>query len=328
MVTSSPWQTQVGHQRDWVWRGWQTRYSFLRPQPSAKALAQPPLLLLHGFGAAIGQWRHNIPVLAQGRTVYALDMLGFGASEKVITDYLVTLWVEQIHDFWQTFIRTPIVLVGNSLGSLVSLTAASLYPEMVTGLVMLNLPDSSVLENPSWVKPAIAPFKIALNPLLFLAKALLTSPLVFNPFFRFIRQPQVIRAWAKKAYLDTTAVNDDLVEILSSPAYDLGAGAALRAMVNTKAKGQPHYRAKDMLPALQMPILLVWGQQDLMVPPRLGPLFAKCNPKIQLIELEQAGHCPHDECPDRVNTLLLRWLETNFTEPHLASPQEVAQPLN
>lgn len=292
VTTSSAWQTQIGHQRDWVWRGWQTRYTFMGPHLVASTQAQPPLLLLHGFGASIGQWRHNLPVLAQERRVYALDMLGFGASEKVVTDYLVTLWVEQIHDFWQTFIRTPVILVGNSLGSLVSLTAASLYPEMVKGLAMLNLPDSSVLENPGWVKPAIAPFKAMLQPVLFLAKSVFTSPLVFNPFFRFLRQPQVIRAWAEKAYLDKTAVNDDLVEILASPAYDLGAAAALRAMVNTKTKGQPHYRAKDMLPPLQIPILLLWGQQDLMVPPSLGPLFAQCNPQIQLIELENAGHCP------------------------------------
>ncbi|NEO86883.1 MAG: alpha/beta hydrolase, partial [Spirulina sp. SIO3F2] len=55
------WLEQVGQQRDWLWRGWQIRYSVgrvLSPQsPNA-----PPILLLHGFGAALEHWRHNIPV--------------------------------------------------------------------------------------------------------------------------------------------------------------------------------------------------------------------------------------------------------------------------
>lgn len=274
---------------------------------------QPPMLLLHGFGASIGHWRFNIPVFAKDRTIYALDLLGFGASEKVSTDYLVTLWVEQVHDFWQTYIRTPMVLVGNSLGSLVSLTAAALYPEMVAGLAMLTLPDTSVLKNPSWVKPAIAPLKLALNPVAAFAKALFTAPPIFNPFFQFIRQPKIIRSWVKKAYIDTTSVEDDLVDILSSPAYDQGAADALRAMVNTMSKPQvPQHTAKEMLPQLTIPILLVWGQQDVMIPPKLGPLFARCNPRIQLVELAHAGHCPHDECPDRLNPILLDWLAAHF----------------
>ena len=269
------------------------------------------MVFLHGFGAAIGHWRYNLPVFAQTRTVYALDLLGFGASEKVSTDYLITLWAEQVYDFWRTFIRTPIVLVGNSLGSLVGLTAAALHPEMVAGLAMLTLPDSSVLENPQWIKPAIAPMKRALTPFTTLAKTILTSPPIFSPFFRFIRQPKIIRSWVQKAYIDNTAVGDELVDILSSPAYDQGAANALRAMVTTMAKaGIPQYTAKELLPQLSIPILLVWGQQDIMVPPKLGPLFAQCNPRINLIELEQAGHCPHDECPDRLNPILQNWLDT------------------
>jgi len=311
LTKTDSWQQQIGHQRDWAWRGWQIRYTFIRGQdPNAKT---QPMLFLHGFGASIGHWRFNLPVFAEQRTVYALDLLGFGASEKVATDYLITLWVEQVHDFWQTYIRTPMIVVGNSLGSLVGLTAAALYPEMVAGLSMLTLPDSSVLQNPKWVKPAIAPLKLGLLPLSTLAKALFTSTPVFNALFRVIRQPKFIRSWVRKAYIDWTAVGDDLVDILSSPAYDLGAATALLAMVKTMSTGQvPQYTAKEMLPQLSIPILLIWGTQDRLVPPKLGPLFTQCNPLIELVELENVGHCPHDECPDRLNPIILDWLDTNF----------------
>jgi pimeloyl-ACP methyl ester carboxylesterase len=104
----------------------------------------------------MGHWRHNLPVFSQHHPVYALDLLGFGSSEKVVANYGIPLWMEQVHDFWQTFIQTPVVLVGNSIGSLICLATAATYPQMVQGLVMLNLPDASVLEAPAWAQPAVA----------------------------------------------------------------------------------------------------------------------------------------------------------------------------
>ena len=77
MIESLPWQKRIGHQRDWVWQGQQTRYSFLHP-PDRDHAKHPPLILLHGFGAAIEHWRKNIPDLSQNSSVYALDLLGFG----------------------------------------------------------------------------------------------------------------------------------------------------------------------------------------------------------------------------------------------------------
>ena len=145
MTTSVSWQQRIGSQRDWVWRGWQTRYTYFRSVQTDNALSTP-VMLLHGFGTSIGHWRHNLEVLGQQHTVYALDMLGFGASRKACADYKIDLWVNQVYEFWQTFIRQPMVLVGNSIGSLVCLAAAAAHPEMVKGIVLINLPDLSLRE--------------------------------------------------------------------------------------------------------------------------------------------------------------------------------------
>ena len=311
MNSPQTWRDKVGHQRDWVWRGWQTRYTYLRPSRKQGGDPLTPLIFLHGFGAAIGHWRHNLPAFSQHYPVYALDLLGFGASEKASANYVIPLWLEQVHDFWQTFIQTPVVLVGNSIGSQVCLAVAAAYPQMVRGLVMLNLPDASVLEAPDWARPVITTLIRLLSPPLALTKQLLTVPILFSPFFRTIRRPSIIRVWAQQAYADSSRVDPELVEILSSPAYDYGAAEALRAMINARSE-QPSYAAKDILPHLNLPMLLIWGRQDQMVPPKLGPLLARRNLNLQLLELDNAGHCPHDECPDRINQVVLDWLQVQF----------------
>ena len=71
--------------------------------------------------------------------------------------------------------------------------------------------------------------------------------------------------------------------------------------------------AKVVLPRLEIPILLIWGLQDRMVPPMLAPIFAKLNPLIELVELKEVGHCPQDECPEKFNLILKDWLTRHFS---------------
>lgn len=237
-------------------------------------------------------------------------MLGFGASEKVTAPYGTEFWVEQVYDFWRTFVGQPVVLVGNSIGSLICLAAAAAHPEMVCGVVMLNLPDSSVLESPAWLARSLSLLNPISQPALGAVKWLLTLPPIFNTVFWLIRQPAVLRVWAKQAYATPAAITDELIEIFASPAYERGAARTLRAMVTGKAKSSTvSYAAKDVLPRLQIPMLLFWGLKDKMVPPKLARLFLKYNPNLKLIEIEDAGHCPHDEHPERVNREILTWLE-------------------
>ena len=299
MTSNQLWQQRIGNQRDWVWRGWQTRYSYTRTDINSNT----PLILLHGFGAAIEHWRNNIPILGQEYHVYALDLLGFGASRKANTNYSVYLWVEQVHDFWQTFIGEPVVLVGNSIGSLVCLTAAATYPEMVKGIVMLSLPDVSIRQEmiPGWLQPIVSTLE-----------NLVASPLLLKTLLKILRKPSTIKRWAGVAYQDKTAITDELVEILSSPAYDEGSDKTFSALFKSVRQPQFAPPAKEVLPKLNIPMLLIWGNQDRMVPPNLAPIFAALNPQIKYIEMEQVGHCPHDECPEKFNQILLDWLRSSY----------------
>jgi len=296
-VTTSPaWTERIGYQRDWVWRGWQIRYSFM-PAKNPQDVDNPPLILLHGFGAAIEHWRHNIPILSQNHRVYAVDLLGFGGSRKVQVPYTVNLWVEQIHDFWQTFINRPVVLVGNSIGSLVSMALGGKYPEMVAGLVMLSLPDVSRRREmiADWLLNIVTPIE-----------NFFTSPWLLKPIFYYLRRPQVLKKWTGIAYEDKKAVSEELVQIIAAPTLDEGA-ASLAQAVNHPEYCPP---AKLILPRLEIPILLCWGKQDRMVPVQLAQGFVSLNPRIKYVEFDRAGHCLQDECPDRFNPILLEWLES------------------
>ncbi len=296
------WQQRVGHQRDWVWRGWRIRYTYLRSHHPHKANF-PPIILLHGFGASIGHWRQNLEQLRQNHTVYALDLLGFGASEKAIAPYNVDFWVDLVEDFWHSFIRQPAILIGNSIGSLISLTMAAQRPTLVCGLVMISLPD------PGLQMEAIPP---RLIPLVDGIQSLVASRLILQPLFYLLRRPAMVRQWAKLAYHNPAAITDELVDILSRPARDHGAAQAFCRLFNIMGSPRLGPAVKTLLPQITVPILLIWGSQDRLIPMQLAKprQYLQYNPNIQLVELDQAGHCPHDECPEKINQEILNWIKS------------------
>ncbi|CEJ47844.1 Putative alpha/beta hydrolase superfamily, slr182 7-like protein (Uncharacterized protein) [Umezakia ovalisporum] len=306
MTTTLHWQQRVGNQRDWVWRGWQTRYTYIRP--SQNHPNNVPLILLHGFGASIGHWRHNIQVLGQHHTVYALDMLGFGASKKAAANYSIQLWVDQVYEFWQAFICEPVILIGNSNGSLISLAAGAAHPEMVKGIVMMSLPD------PSLEQEAIPPF---LRPVVTGIKKIVASPLILKPVFYFLRRPKVLRRWAGLAYVNPEAISDELVEILAGPPQDRGSARAFTALFRAAIAVNFSPSVKAILAKVRVPMLLIWGQKDKFVPNGVAQKFTQYNQELELVNLEDVGHCPHDENPETVNQLILDWINrhTNTRPP-------------
>ena len=131
-----------GDQQVWHWRGYPCHWRVTGP------LDGPPLLLLHGFGAASGHWRQTAPRLAAaGWRVHSLDLLGFGASAQPARPLNNVLWGHQVCAFLREVIQQPAVLIGNSLGGLTALTAAVLQPRWVNAVVAAPLPDPALI-NP------------------------------------------------------------------------------------------------------------------------------------------------------------------------------------
>ncbi|QDZ39746.1 alpha/beta fold hydrolase [Euhalothece natronophila Z-M001] len=286
---------KLGRQRDWVWRGWQIRYTYLR----GKGEGKPPIVLIHGFGAAIAHWRHNLPILKENHTVYALDLLGFGASRKAFTDYSIELWAEQVYQFWRTVIGVPTIFMGNSLGSLVSLTAVARHPEMGKKLILINLPDVSARSE--MLSPPIQ--KVVSG-----VESFFAAPWLLRGLFSILKSPKVIRRWAKLAYPQVSALDEELVTILSTPPRDQFAADAFVALARSALSRNFSPSVKALLSNLELPILLLWGEQDKFIPPSLARSFVGINPNLELIMLPNLGHCPHDEAPEQFHEVILPWL--------------------
>jgi haloalkane dehalogenase len=283
--------------RDCNFRGWRSHSGFCRSHNPD--ITKPPILLIHGFGAAIDHWRDNIPALAENYTVYAIDLIGFGGSEKPATHYSIYLWVEQVFEFWREFIKVPMVIIGNSIGALVAAIAASHHPEIASGVVTISLPDIQAFNN--MVPKALQPIERTVKAIV--------SALFIRPLFYLIRQPFTIRLVLKVlVYSDPRRVDDELVEIIAKPARDR---QALEAFVRlNRSLNQPNYSPSltEALSQLQVPLLILWGSRDRLIPPSEGKRLIQYAPNGTLIYLEGMGHCAHDENPERVNREILNWL--------------------
>ncbi|MBD2092046.1 alpha/beta fold hydrolase [Microcoleus sp. FACHB-1515] len=255
------------------------------------------MLMLHGFGAALTQWRSNLLPLSEHHSVYAIDLLGFGASEKAAATYNVALWVEQVYEFWQTFINRPIVLVGHSLGALVALTAASQHPDMVQGLALMTLPAARQ-ELLSGRLQAIAGR----------LEGWMAQPFLIRPMFQMLRRPAILRSILKLAYANADRVTEELIESFTIPTLDRGAARVFARLSQARTRSDFSLETRSLLPRVQVPILLMWGERDRVIPLTWGRQLVNLHTDLRLVEIPDAGHCVYDECSDRVNQELIDWV--------------------
>jgi pimeloyl-ACP methyl ester carboxylesterase len=291
----------------WQWRGHNIYYV----RAGERQSQHPPLLLVHGFGASTDHWRKNITGLCQDFEVFAIDLLGFGRSAKPKLQYSGDLWRDQLNDFISEVIGQKAVLAGNSLGGYACLCVAAQHPDSVAGLVLLNsagpFSESQPTSEPEALQSEIQAPKQP-DPLQKLlgdsVKWILQQPLAQFLLFQYVRQRWVIRQTLEKVYLDKSAITDQLVEDIYRPAYDSGAMEVFVSVFSTP-QGE---KVDVLLKQLTCPLLILWGEADPWMNAReRSHKFRQYYPELTEHFLT-AGHCPHDEVPDRVNPLLRDWV--------------------
>jgi pimeloyl-ACP methyl ester carboxylesterase len=295
-MTTSPLAVPASTQSTWTWQGHAIAYQQQGHQG-------PAVVLVHGFGASLGHWRKNIPVLAQSCRVYALDLIGFGASAKPSPQqlpYTLETWGQQIADFCAEVVGEAVYLVANSIGCNASMQAAIDHPEQILGIVQLNcslrlLHEKFKAQQP-WIKRVGAP----------ILQRLLLKPEIGQLFFNLLAKPQTLRNILSQAYGRKSAVTDELIDILLTPARDPGAVAVFTAFTNYSYGPLP----QEQLRLLPCPTVFFWGAADPWEPVALAQQWQDYPQVQQFVPLAGVGHCPQDEAPEVVNPLILDWILT------------------
>ncbi|XP_057787336.1 pheophytinase, chloroplastic isoform X3 [Salvia miltiorrhiza] len=212
----------------------------------------------------------------------------------------------------------PIVLIHGfgasafhwSLGGFTALVAAASLQDQVKGVVLLNsagqFGDAS---SPATETEENAVQKFVLKPLKDVFQRV-----VLGFLFWQAKQPARVESVLKSVYVNSTNVDDYLINSITRPADDPNAGEVYYRLMTRFMSNQRKYTLDSVLSQLSCPLLLVWGDLDPWVGPAKALRIKEFYPGTSLVNL-QAGHCPHDEVPELVNKALLEWL------PTIPSPQ-------
>jgi len=284
--------------KTWPWKGFTIGYQ----QAHSQAANAPAVVLIHGFGASSVHWRKNIPDLAQTCHVYAIDLIGYGKSDKPTPgdpiDYTFETWGQQVLDFCQQVVGQPAFLIGNSIGCVVAMQAAILDPQQVRGLALL---DCSLRLLHDRKRQALPWYRSAPTP--FIQKALSYKPLI-QLFFTQLAKPKAVKRILRQAYGRKEEVTDELVALLLEPAFDEGAVDVFLAFISYSQGPIP----EDLFPQLTCPTLVLWGKEDPWEPIELARAYGEYAAVEAFIELEGLGHCPQDEAPEVVDPILIDWI--------------------
>jgi pimeloyl-ACP methyl ester carboxylesterase len=255
------------------------------------------ILLVHGLGdEGARDYRHQIPWLAQSFHVIAVDLPGFARSTKSNALYTPGNYAAFLKFVADRFVRGPFVLVGHSLGGVVALRYAALYPNDVERLVVVDTPgilyryalSSHYISRlgldflPSGLDP--------LEPLTQLARKLL------GRVERFSNYPEIILS---SGILREKVLGGD-------PNRIAGLAAGLEDM-------------SKVLPRIKVETLVIWGREDKIAQARIGRLLAGKLARAQLVVIEQAGHEPMLETPERFRAALEPFLDKGLAPPPRAA---------
>ncbi len=250
----------------------------------------PPLVLLHGFDSSLLEFRRLLPLLSEFRQTWAIDLLGFGFSDRtVLSDHSPRAIQQHVFQFWQTQIREPMVLVGASMGGAAAIDFALTYPEAVSHLVLIDAAGLAA-------GPAMGRF-------------------MFPPLDRwatnFLKNPGVRRRISQQAYFDKRLVTPDAE---TCAALHLACPEWAEALIAFTKSGGYNFLA-DKIGAITQPTLILWGRQDKILGTQDAERFAAAIAHSTLVWIEHCGHVPHLEKPAETAQALRDWLPTCLPRP-------------
>lgn len=231
-----------------------------------------PILLIHGFDSSIFEFRRLVPELASDAQVWTMDLLGFGFTDRTTDTPITPAAIKQhIYSFWQQQIGKPMIVAGASMGGAAAIDFALDFPDAVEKLVLLDSAGFAA-------GPAMG--KFMMPPLDSWATA-------------FLKNPGVRRRISQQAYCDRTFVTPD-AELCA--ALHLQMPNWKEALIGFTKSGGYNFLSNS-IQKLNLPTLIVWGEQDKILGTKDAYRFQKTIPGSQLVWIAECGHVPHLEKP-------------------------------
>ncbi|MDQ3819652.1 MAG: alpha/beta fold hydrolase [Acidobacteriota bacterium] len=250
-----------------------------------------PLLLVHGVGAGASSfmWRRNFDELARDFRIYALDLLGFGFSDKPAgAPYSADLYTELIADFIREVAHAPARVVASSLGAAYSVRVADEQPELVRSLVLVSPTGTDNLRS----RPGVAGAAFY---------GLLQSPVLGTSFYNVVTSERSIREYARnELFYDKRRATPRLVAQYYASSHQPGAQHSIAAFLS----GYLNTDIREAFARLRQPVTLVWGRQDQSNPIEQAAALLHLNPRAELEIFDRCRMMPQEEQPDKFNALV------------------------
>ena len=266
-----------------------------------------PIVFVHGLGGSHLNWCLIGPELADGRRAVALDLHGFGLTPGSRATATVQRNTRLLDRFVREVTGTPVILVGNSMGGLIALMQTAAAPGTVRGLVLID--------------PALPPSRQAPDRQVAGQFVLYAVPGLGELYVRAVmsrRPPELaVQRVIEVCFADRSRVDPAMLTASIALAAErqrrehpnaaafLAASRSLMRLV-----GQRH-RYWDTMASVRVPVLLIGGQADRLVPPASMRQAAARNPRWETVMLPGVGHTPQLEAPDNVIGTVRDWLGRN-----------------
>jgi pimeloyl-ACP methyl ester carboxylesterase len=279
----------------------------------------PVLVMVHGLGGSLVNWAALAPLLTDTCRVLALDLIGFGHTQAGTHSTSVDANQEMLQRFLSEVAGVPVILVGNSMGGLISILAATRHPESVRAVVLIDpaLPIRVSSKPDPLVTASFGMYAVPhLGHAMLKARRRVRSPeeLAMDVLRLCCVDPARVPAEVVEQHLEMARLRRGYPDI---DEQFLGAARSLMSMLARRSS----YTA--ILAAIAVPVLLLHGEKDRLVTIGSSRAVAAANPSWRFEVAQDVGHVPQLEVPRWTAGRILEWLATAV--PGLGGTEETAQ---
>lgn len=235
------------------------------------------IVVLHGLFGALSNFKDVFEHFSK-RYKVVIPMLPIFSHPVFAVN--VKILAEYFHDFIEYKGYTKVNLLGNSLGGHVALVYAAQHLEKVNSMVLTG--SSGLYEN------------------------------AMGGSFPRREDYNFIRKKVEYTFYDPKHATKELVD----ECFEIVNDRTRLARILSLAKSAIHHNMAEELPALNVPVCLIWGKNDNITPPDVAEEFKKLLPKADLFWIDKCGHAPMMERPEEFNDILEKWLEKLLSQAH------------